>query len=566
MSNRYFDWAASLSRLAKFTTARAEEVNSALDQASAGFEAAQVDIDRSIKLADGDNEITATSIARAGKVIGFDSSGNLDVVSVGGEYTGNWVTGHDYIKGQSFSDPSNGDIYVALDSHTSTTISADETAGKITLQLQVSTIVGYRNDAQTAATNAAASATSASNSATAATGSENAAATSASDAATSASLASTSESNASASASNAAGSEYAAAASASSASSSASSASTSATNAATSASNASTSATSANNSATSASSSASAASSSASGAATSATNAANSASSASSSASAASTSASNAATSESDSATNASNASASATLAQNWATQASGEVVPGQGYSAYKYAQDAAASAAAASGVAGPGTSVTADALAQWSGTTGTAINQVTLSGIVKLTSGVPSAAVAGTDYVVPSGSITGSAAKLTTARTINGTSFNGSANITTTQWGTARNITIGNSTQSVNGSAAVTYTLASIGAAQVGMIPSGSTSAIVLTDVGGAVSVAANITIPTNASVAIPVGACILLQCDSTARTITGPAASSLVLEGSAAAVTSFTLKANKGAVIRKTATDAWHVYGDVS
>lgn len=101
---------------------------------------------------------------------------------------------------------------------------------------------------------------------------------------------------------------------------------------------------------------------------------------------------------------------------------------------------------------------------------------------------------------------------------------------------------------------------------ADTGMVPAGSTNAIALTDVGGAVAITANTTIPTNASVAIPVGACVLLQCGSTARTITGPASSSLVLEGSATAVTSFTLKANKGAVIRKTATDAWHVYGDVS
>ncbi len=108
--------------------------------------------------------------------------------------------------------------------------------------------------------------------------------------------------------------------------------------------------------------------------------------------------------------------------------------------------------------VSGPGSAVTADALAQWSGTTGTAIKQVTLSGLVKLTSGVPSAAVAGTDYVIPSGSITGSAATLTTARTINGTSFNGSANITTANWGTARNITVFGIAVSVNGSTTYTF------------------------------------------------------------------------------------------------------------
>lgn len=59
------------------------------------------------------------------------------------------------------------------------------------------------------------------------------------------------------------------------------------------------------------------------------------------------------------------------------------------------------------------------------------------------------------------------SATKLQTARTINGTSFDGSANITTANWGTARNISIADSDStntgsavSVNGSAAVTLKL----------------------------------------------------------------------------------------------------------
>ena len=59
-----------------------------------------------------------------------------------------------------------------------------------------------------------------------------------------------------------------------------------------------------------------------------------------------------------------------------------------------------------------------------------------------------------------------GTATKLQTARTINGTSFDGSANITTANWGTARNIQIGNTSKSVNGSANVTWSLSEIGAA----------------------------------------------------------------------------------------------------
>ena len=53
----------------------------------------------------------------------------------------------------------------------------------------------------------------------------------------------------------------------------------------------------------------------------------------------------------------------------------------------------------------------------------------------------------------------------LTTARTINGTSFNGSANITTANWGTARTLTIGSTGKSVNGSGNVSWSVSEIGA-----------------------------------------------------------------------------------------------------
>ena len=53
---------------------------------------------------------------------------------------------------------------------------------------------------------------------------------------------------------------------------------------------------------------------------------------------------------------------------------------------------------------------------------------------------------------------------KLQTARTINGTSFDGSSNITTSKWGTARNITIGNTTKTIDGSGNISWTLREIG------------------------------------------------------------------------------------------------------
>lgn len=95
--------------------------------------------------------------------------------------------------------------------------------------------------------------------------------------------------------------------------------------------------------------------------------------------------------------------------------------------------------------------------------------------------------------------------------------------------------------------------------------IPTGSTNTIALSDQGRSVSITANTSIPTHASVPFPDGAVVLLTCGATARTITGPTSNSLTLEGSAAAVTSFTIKANKSVVIRKTDTNAWRVFGDV-
>ncbi|BCR31327.1 tail fiber domain-containing protein [Aeromonas caviae] len=72
------------------------------------------------------------------------------------------------------------------------------------------------------------------------------------------------------------------------------------------------------------------------------------------------------------------------------------------------------------------------------------------------------------------------SATKLLTARTINGTNFDGTGNITTANWGTARTLTIGNSGKSVNGGADVSWSLAEIGAARArGELASGATENI---------------------------------------------------------------------------------------
>lgn len=57
-------------------------------------------------------------------------------------------------------------------------------------------------------------------------------------------------------------------------------------------------------------------------------------------------------------------------------------------------------------------------------------------------------------------------ATRLSSSPTINGTTFNGSSDITTDNWGTSRNMTIGSAVKAVNGSTNVAWTLAEIGAA----------------------------------------------------------------------------------------------------
>ncbi len=215
MSNPYFNWPASLSRLVRFTTAKAEDVNSALDQASVGFDAVADDMNRSIKMTPGSptQEITQAAGVRAGKVLGFDSSGNVTVLVVGGEYMGDWTTSTDYVKGQTFRDPVNGNLYATKDAHTSTVILSDLAANKIALLLDLSAVTSLVSDAGSSAASAASSATSASTSATNAASDASAASLSASSAAASASSASSSASSALSESSSAAGSAVSAAAS-----------------------------------------------------------------------------------------------------------------------------------------------------------------------------------------------------------------------------------------------------------------------------------------------------------------------------------------------------------------
>ena len=74
--SRYFDWTTSLKRFIRFDTARAEDVNDAFDELSAGLNSLDLDVDRSIKIPSGSAELSVDASGRANKVLGFNASGN----------------------------------------------------------------------------------------------------------------------------------------------------------------------------------------------------------------------------------------------------------------------------------------------------------------------------------------------------------------------------------------------------------------------------------------------------------------------------------------------------------
>jgi hypothetical protein len=184
----------------------AESHEEGLDRAMMAIQQLQEEVTRSIKLSKtntmNSTEFTVGSSARAGKIFGFDSNGELVVSQELGTYRGNWSAGVTYAARDIVKDTSNNNIYLCNTGHTSTgtqPISSNADSAKWDLLVD------------------AASATS---SATAAAASASAASTSASNAASSASSASSSASAASSSASASSSSASASAASAASAASS----------------------------------------------------------------------------------------------------------------------------------------------------------------------------------------------------------------------------------------------------------------------------------------------------------------------------------------------------------
>ena len=192
----------------------AESHEEGLDRAMMTLQQVQEELDRSIKLSRTNTmtstEFTNSATDRAGKVLGFDSSGELNVTAEIGANKGDWSAGTAYVVRDIVKDTSTNNIFMINTAHTSSgsePLTTNANASKYDLLVDAAT-------ATTKASEAATSSTAAASSATAAASSASSASTQASNASTSASTASTQATNAASSATAAAASATAAAASA----------------------------------------------------------------------------------------------------------------------------------------------------------------------------------------------------------------------------------------------------------------------------------------------------------------------------------------------------------------
>lgn len=154
--SRYFDWPGSLKRMVRFDAARAEDVNDALDELTAGLDLMDVDVDRAIKLPKGtaDQTLALTPAQRAGLLLAFDGHGNITAVAGGGRYRGDWATNTSYVERDYFRDPASKNIYTAIAPHVSGVLASDVAAARVMLMINVQDVEAARLAAQAAATTA----------------------------------------------------------------------------------------------------------------------------------------------------------------------------------------------------------------------------------------------------------------------------------------------------------------------------------------------------------------------------------------------------------------------------
>lgn len=171
--SRYFDWPASLKRFLRGDTARAEDVNDALDQVSAGLDSLEQDVDRSVKAPSGESlELNFAAALRAGKVLAFDAAGAPIVITAGWRWRGDWLTATQYDPTDMFRDPVSKNIYATVVGHVSSSIATDLLSEKIALSVNLVDVETAKGTAVSAANAASISAGNAAGSASAAHTSE----------------------------------------------------------------------------------------------------------------------------------------------------------------------------------------------------------------------------------------------------------------------------------------------------------------------------------------------------------------------------------------------------------
>lgn len=123
----YFDPGAVL---VPGTTARAEDLNDKFTAVDTAFGKVEADTTRAVKLPVGtltDQVITQSAGNRAGKVIAFDGSGNIQLAPGVGTWRGDWQTGIQYYARDivRYPDVTGQTVQYALLDHVSTTFAAD---------------------------------------------------------------------------------------------------------------------------------------------------------------------------------------------------------------------------------------------------------------------------------------------------------------------------------------------------------------------------------------------------------------------------------------------------------
>ena len=143
MANDYYTRQGSYT---KGTLARGDVVKSDFDALVTAFDLAQTNIKRAIKLPNEgspqtDFEFTENAASRAGKVIGFDSLGVLELQTGVGDWEGTWATATAYTLRDVVVDGAAGanteNIYICIVANTSGTWSTDLAAAKWELMVDV---------------------------------------------------------------------------------------------------------------------------------------------------------------------------------------------------------------------------------------------------------------------------------------------------------------------------------------------------------------------------------------------------------------------------------------------